>query len=368
MTQEETVKKAKDEILSLLKGVDRPGIDKVIWYLSESTFFKENCNTHHKFTGGLAVHSLGVYQEMKKLDLSLPEGSIRIVALLHDICKSHHSLYDHIGITSKNGKPYKHHGLRSALLLEKLGLVFHLGEYYAIEKHMHRITDIPSSKTYGQRDMLRHYMHSCDQRDSATYPEGFDSYIPDEKKHRWYTIDTLLYSTKRAGIEIVIDQLHRKNCQRERDIFYNAPASVKHHNNTFGGLAKHSLDVYREAKSMYENLVKSGKELSFGMDSIILCSLLHDVCKMDEYVLNVEGRPERTKHYHGGNPHGLKSDRRLRRWHLELTDEEHKAIIWHMGIHAKDAMAEYNMAYNAVANSTKLVELIHDADSTAAKK
>lgn len=368
MNREETVKKTKEEIISLLKGVNRPGIDKIIWYLNESTFFEEDCNSHHTFKGGLAVHSLGVYKEIKKLNTSLPEDSIRIVALLHDIYKSRHPLYNHIGITYKNGKTHIYHGLRSALLLEELGLEFHTGEYYAIEKHMHRIKDTPSSKTYDLRDMLRHYMHSCDHRDSATYPKGFDSYTPDEKKHRWYSIDTLIYSTRRPGIEIVIDHLHRKNCLNKHDIFYNAPASVKYHNNTYGGLAQHSLDVYREVKSMYENLVKSGNKLSFGMDSIILCSLLHDVCKMDEYVMNGKARPEHTKQYNGGNPHGMKSDRCLRRWHLNLNDEERKAIIWHMGDHAKDAMTEYNTTYKAVAASSKLVELIHDADSIAAKK
>lgn len=85
MTQEEAVQKAKEEILSLLKEVDCPGIDKVIWYLNDSTYFRARCGSHHQFSGGLAVHSLGVYKEMKKLNLSLPEDSMRIVALLHDI-------------------------------------------------------------------------------------------------------------------------------------------------------------------------------------------------------------------------------------------------------------------------------------------
>ena len=51
-----------------------------------------------------------------------------------------------------------------------------------------------------------------------------------------------------------------------------------------------------------------------------------------------------------------------------LHDEERKAIIWHMGDYAKDATAEYNTTYKAVAASSKLVELIHNADSIAAKK
>ena len=177
----------------------------------------------------------------------------------------------------------------------------------------------------------------------------------------------LLYSTHRPGIEIVIDHLHRKDGDNKNDIFFRAPASTTNHDNCFGGLAKHSLDVYLEAKAMYEDLVKSGEKLSFGTDSIILCSLLHDVCKMDEYVMD-NGRSVHTKHYNGGNPHGMKSEHLLRRWHLNLNDGERKAIIWHMGDYAKDAMAEFHTTYKAVAASSKLVELIHNADSLAAKK
>ena len=126
------------------------------------------------------MHSLGVYKEFEKLDSGLPEDSIRVVSLLHDLCKSTHPAYDHIG----KGR----HGYRSVQLLKALKLKFNIGEYYAIEKHIHRIKDIPSSKTYDRRDMLRHYMHACDHRDSATYPEGFDNYTPDGNKPSWYKL------------------------------------------------------------------------------------------------------------------------------------------------------------------------------------
>jgi len=57
----------------------------------------------------------------------------------------------------------------------------------------------------------------------------------------------------------------------------------------------------------------------------------------------------------------------LRRWHLELTDEERKAIIWHMGNHAEDAKAEYSTTYDDIASESELIRIIHDADSMAAK-
>ena len=359
MTQEELVCQTREEILTLLREVKRPGMDKVIWYLENSDFFRARCNSHHKFRGGLAVHSLGVFNEFKKLDTKLPEDSIRIVSFLHDICKAHLHGYNHIG--------KGHHGLRSVMLLDALGLKFETGEYYAIEKHSYRISVVPKSNTYDQRDMLRHYLHQCDHRDAATYPDGFDSYTPDEKKHRWYRIDTLLYSTHRLGIEIVLDHLHKKNYLGKQDAFYNAPASVKYHNNTIGGLAKHSLDVYREAKTMYEDFVNMGEKLPFGMDSIILCSLLHDVCKMDEY--EKEGpSPQHTSKWVKNGPHGVKSLRCLKRWHLELSKEEQMAIIWHMGNYAKDAMKEFNTFFDEVATQSHLVKLIHEADSVSAGK
>ena len=97
MTQEELVQNAKDEILALLQDVNRPGIDNVIRYLQDSTYFTARCHSHHQFRGGLAIHSLGVYKEFKKLNTGIPEDSIRIVSLLHDICKAHRPSYDHIG-------------------------------------------------------------------------------------------------------------------------------------------------------------------------------------------------------------------------------------------------------------------------------
>ncbi len=309
--KEEIVNQAKNEILSLLNEVNRPGIDKVIWYLGKSDFFRASCHSHHKFIGGLAVHSLGVYKEFKKINTSFPEDSIRIVCLLHDICKAHLNGYNHIG----KGR----HGFRSVELLKALKLQFEKGEEYAILKHMHRISHIPSGKTYDYIDMFRHYIHQSDHRDCESYPKGFDSYT--QEKSIKYQIDTLLYTTHRSGIEIVIDGLHR-----HKEAFFKAPASVKCHDNYRGGLANHSLKVFKQAIKAYEDLIKRDPSVSFSKDSVILCSLLHDVCKKDEYELLENSRPTHTKEWIKNGPHGLKSLRFLRRWHLHLTEEEEMGL------------------------------------------
>lgn len=176
-----------------------------------------------------------------------------------------------------------------------------------------------------------------------------------------HQIDNLLLSTNRPGIENVINHLHRND-----DAFYKVPASTKFHDNFHGGLAKHSMDVYLEAKVMYERLVESGEQPSFGMDSVILCSLLHDVCKIDEYEM-VNGKCRHTRQYHRGGPHGLKSERLLRNWNLDLNNDERQAIIWHMGAYAHDAREIYATTYRPVASSSRLVKLIHEADHRAAK-
>jgi hypothetical protein len=117
---------------------------------------------------------------------------------------------------------------------------------------------------------------------------------------------------------------------------------------------------------MYDKLVDSGQQPSFGMDSVILCSLLHDVCKIDEYVM-FDGKSQHTPQYHRDGPYGLKSEYLLRNWHLDLSDDERQAIIWHMGAYAHDAREKYGTTYRPVAAASLLVKLIHEADHHAAK-
>ena len=103
----------KEQIISLFSEIDRPGKDRVLSYLCQSTYFTAKCHSHHRFRGGLAMHSLGVYREMKAMNTGLPDESLRIVALLHDLCTSHHADYNHIG--------RGHHGGRSLALIGELG-------------------------------------------------------------------------------------------------------------------------------------------------------------------------------------------------------------------------------------------------------
>jgi hypothetical protein len=87
------IKEVKGKVIDLLNSVERKGIDRVIKFLQESDFFIAPASTkyHGNYDGGLAEHSLNVYELFKekneKFDLGLSIDSIIIVTLLHDICK-----------------------------------------------------------------------------------------------------------------------------------------------------------------------------------------------------------------------------------------------------------------------------------------
>lgn len=89
----------KDKFITVLKSVKRDGIDSLIEYLEQSDFFVAPASTryHNSFEGGLVKHSLDVYENLSQLYSSykkqlktlpkLDKDSIKIVGLLHDICK-----------------------------------------------------------------------------------------------------------------------------------------------------------------------------------------------------------------------------------------------------------------------------------------
>ena len=171
-------------------------------------------------------------------------------------------------------------------------------------------------------------------------------------------IESLLRSTGRKGIERVIEELSEGG-------FYTVPASVAYHHNNVGGLARHSLAVYEEAYKKYLQQRSSIHVIHLDENSVVLCSLLHDVCKMDEYVIK-RGRPHHTANYKK-EIHGLKSVKLLTDWGLVLTDEEKAAISWHMGNFAKDAESFYGYNYEVASTKSLFVKLIHEADHVGSR-
>ena len=178
----------------------------------------------------------------------------------------------------------------------------------------------------------------------------------------------LLRSTGREGIECVIAKLDKMG-------FFTAPASSKNHFCQEGGLLEHSLNVYRVAKMLCGQLQQIKPDLKIKDESIIIASLLHDVCKTDIYKKSTkwrkddQGRWEQYEAYdvdYSNFPmgHGEKSVMMLLMCGLKMEQEELLAIRWHMGAWniAFQNFEEKN-CMNTAAIKYPLVTILQTADN-----
>ena len=144
-------------------------------------------------------------------------------------------------------------------------------------------------------------------------------------------ITNLLRSAKRENIPSLISWL-------EKSDFFTAPASTRFHGSYKGGLAEHSLNVYKCLLELSSNLPYGFQNFNF--DSIVICGLLHDVCKINFYKeslrnkKNEQGQWIQVPFYEVEDQdpygHGEKSVMLIEKY-IDLLDEERYSIRWHMG-------------------------------------
>lgn len=134
----EDIKLNRLEIETLLKSINRNGMDSVLCYLVNIGFYEvpSSIHRHHNWRGGLAQHCLGVFKKAFELNKKLPIDSLIIAGLLHDVCKAGKYYYDNNGLLHHRQTHIKGHGRRSVILLEKCGLMMSPEEYRAIRWHM----------------------------------------------------------------------------------------------------------------------------------------------------------------------------------------------------------------------------------------
>lgn len=83
----------KERIIELLKRTGRAGMGILCkWLSNETDFFTAPASTkyHNSYEGGLADHSLAVYELLKEKNEKykvLDDNTVIISALLHDVCK-----------------------------------------------------------------------------------------------------------------------------------------------------------------------------------------------------------------------------------------------------------------------------------------
>ena len=191
------------------------------------------------------------------------------------------------------------------------------------------------------------------------------------------TIEELLRSTKRTGIEDLIQWMRENG-------FFSAPCSSKYHLAKQGGLAEHSLNVYRIAKNIAFNLYVYPNNLTQEMiDSIIICALLHDLGKAGQFgkpnysrILKPQAEitaefivdgfdsldPEQIGFETNKNllyiPHEVRSVA-IASQYIDLTEEEQFAILYHNGL--------YGELKAFKGNETPLQMILHFADMWAAR-
>lgn len=123
--------------------------------------------------------------------------------------------------------------------------------------------------------------------------------------------------------------------------FFVAPASTRFHGSHEGGLLEHSLNVYHCLKDyLSRERAKQVYNMNYSEETIALCALLHDICKVNFYKTdyrnskNERGEWEKVPYYTIDDTlpygHGEKSVYIISGF-MRLTREEAFAIRYHMG-------------------------------------
>lgn len=174
----------------------------------------------------------------------------------------------------------------------------------------------------------------------------------------------LLRSTERDGIDKLADYLS------DSTDFFTAPASTRFHNNFSGGLAQHCLNVYENFKSLLEI-----KGIEMSEDSIIICALLHDLCKCNTYVVETRNRKNEQGQWEKYNiwatnkdvdiplPHSSRSIAIIRKF-IKLSIKEELTIFYHMGPYGGEDY-EYRNMLKAANEKYPQTVLFYVADTIA---
>lgn len=152
--------------------------------------------------------------------------------------------------------------------------------------------------------------------------------------------------------------------------FFTAPASRNQHLDFEGGLAEHSINVYKRLRNLVES--EYGNFETISEESIALCGLMHDLCKIDFYKIDYRNVKENgvwiQKPYYTIEDklpygHGEKSVYIINGF-LRLTRDEALAINWHMG-GFDDRVKGGSYAIGEAYKRHTLALLLHLADITA---
>lgn len=186
--------------------------------------------------------------------------------------------------------------------------------------------------------------------------------------------EDFLRKTNREGIENLIEFIRKSD-------FYTAPASTRYHSCHEGGLLEHSLNVFDRLMEKRNDTIFARK-INVDYESIIIVSLLHDICKSYFYGTELKNKKEYhekgTKSDSNGRydwvtvpsytiddkipyGHGEKSVMMIEEY-IKLKPVERYAIRWHMGF--TEPKEHWNMLSTAI-RKYPLILALHMSDLEA---
>jgi hypothetical protein len=169
-------------------------------------------------------------------------------------------------------------------------------------------------------------------------------------------------SIQETFVEIYQEYIHREGSDKfleyltgKSSDFFTAPASTRFHGAYAGGLAEHSVNVYRCLKAYLDReRVRDTYGLQYSEETIALVALLHDVCKIGCYkagtrnVKDENGKWQSVPVFNFDDPlpygHGEKSVYILSGF-MRLTREEAFAIRYHMGFSGNEDKGSVGKAF-----------------------
>lgn len=151
-------------------------------------------------------------------------------------------------------------------------------------------------------------------------------------------------NAKEEYIKIFTDNITREGATELLDYicktdFFDAPASTSFHSAYQGGLVEHSVKVYKRFLNAVKNEYGDNYANKISDETIAICALLHDLCKIDIYKIDyrnkkVDGNWVQVPFYTVEDSlpygHGEKSVYIINGF-IRLTREEAMIINWHMG-------------------------------------
>lgn len=156
--------------------------------------------------------------------------------------------------------------------------------------------------------------------------------------------EELLSTVHREGIDKLMEYIRKSD-------FYYAPASTKYHSCHEGGLIEHHLNAYDCLSKKKDNPIWANILDDVGYESMIICPLLHDICKTNFYAIELKNKkvyrdtgkksdangrfdwetvPGYTVDDKVPYGHGEKSVMMIEEF-MKLKPVERYAIRWHMG-------------------------------------